>query len=652
MRLPFSIVVALTFALAGGLSLFAASFAVQTIEDNSEIVVRRALDEAGHSWAEIEADGLQVVLAGTAKDEAERFHAISVVGTQVDATRIIDKMEVAPSEALAPPRFSAEILRNDSGISIIGLVPAAMDRAALVAALRALPGAPEVNDLLETADYPAPRGWDGSVDYAVRALALLPRSKISVEAGAVTVSANSDSREEKQRLEADLTRAAPATLTVALDIAAPRPVITPFTLRFLIDETGGRFDACSADSDQARDRILAAARSAGLAGNAGCTIGMGVPSPNWAAAAELSIAALAELGRGSVTLSDADITLVAAEGTGQAEFDLIVGELDSALPQVFALHAVLPVEEAEDAVGPPEFTATLSPEGIVQLRGRVGDETTRDMVDSYARAMFGTEHVHTAPRIAPNLPADWPVRVLTGVEALSLLRNGALSVRPELVSLRGTSNFEDSGAAISRLLSDKLGEAQEFELSISYEPLPEPKDEALDPDICESRLAEAQAVGKIAFEPGSATIAAASADTMDRIAEILDECGDVRLEIQGHTDSQGREEMNQQLSQDRAQSVLDELRARQIPTTNFLAVGYGEGDPIADNQTETGREANRRIEFRLIRPAPVPETATALESLEMQAGAEDGAATATQDTEAAAEHPPGIEHPPAGTETE
>ena len=54
---------------------------------------------------------------------------------------------------------------------------------------------------------------------------------------------------------------------------------------------------------------------------------------------------------------------------------------------------------------------------------------------------------------------------------------------------------------------------------------------------------------KIAFEPGSATVAADSRDTVNQIADILRECGPIRLEIQGHTDSQGREEMNQQLSQ-------------------------------------------------------------------------------------------------------
>ena len=75
--------------------------------------------------------------------------------------------------------------------------------------------------------------------------------------------------------------------------------------------------------------------------------------------------------------------------------------------------------------------------------------------------------------------------------------------------------------------------------------------------------------------------------------------------------------MNQQLSQARATSVLNELRARRVLTSTYAAKGYGETTPIADNKTEEGRELNRRIEFRLIRPNPasVPEGENTLEEL-------------------------------------
>jgi len=613
MRLSSLSIVTLTFLAAAGLSLIAAGFAVSGVERSTEIAVRRTLDETRHTWTEVTADGLQVILNGIAPDEATRFTAISVVGGTVDAARIIDQIQITPTAGLAPPRFSVEILRNDSGISIIGLIPTGTGRAAIVEQLARLVGEDHVADLLETARYDAPTGWTDAMRFAVSALRTLPRAKISVVAGQVTITAISDSSEEKQALEKALNRAAPPGLRLALDIVAPRPVITPFTLRYRMDQDGGRFDACSAETEISRDRILTAAREAGLVAPATCVIGMGVPSPNWARAAELSIASLAQLGAGSVTIANADITLVATEDTSHELFDQVVGELENALPKVFALHAVLPEPEDKTTSGSsiPEFTATLSPEGQVQLRGRLSSETLRHLADSYAKARFGSDNVYTATRIVADLPASWPVRVLAGLEALSRLERGALVVTPEHVDLRGMSHQENATAEISKLLSTKLGEAESYGLNISYEEPPEPKDKPMAPEQCESELANLQELGKIAFEPGSATVAAQSRGTMDAIAVILERCGEIRLEIQGHTDSQGRKEMNQTLSQARAQSVLNELRARRVLTSSFAAKGYGESSPIADNGTEEGREANRRITFVLIRAEPSTDPATA-----------------------------------------
>ena len=629
MRLPYFLAVALIFLVSAGLCLLAASFSVTRVEDASEIAVRRALDLKGHDWAEVESDGLRVVLTGTAVDEATRFSALTAAGTEVETSRVIDQMDVAPTTDLAAPKFSAEILRNDSGISIIGLIPASHDRDDLVNRLRRLDGR-AVSDLMETADYPKPKGWDVAITFAVEALNRLPRAKISASPGLVKITAIADSQQEKEQLERDLTRAAPPSLRIGLSISAPRPVITPFTLRYLIDDEGGHFDACSAQDVQARDAIVAAAKASGLTGPYSCTIGLGVPSPRWGDAATLSIKALAEIGHGSVTISDADITLVAAEGTSPGVFDRVVGELENTLPEVFALHAVLP--EPETAAGPAEFSVTRSPEGLVQMRGRLNSETLRDMADSFARAAFGSEQVHMAARVAPDMPSDWPVRVLTGLEALAQLHNGALTVTPENLTVTGITHDEDGKARIAGLLSDKLGDAQNFDLQITYQEPPKNIDGRPEPEVCEKNIAQVQSNGKIAFEPGSATIAADSRDTVNQIADILRDCGAIRMEIQGHTDSQGREEMNQQLSQARAQSILNELRGRRIPTSSYTAVGYGEAQPIADNGTAEGREENRRIEFRLIRPEPITPTETGLEALEAETQtSEDAEDTGAED---------------------
>lgn len=615
MRLSSLLMVFGTFFCAALLSLVTANMSVKLIEDSSEIGVRNALDSSDMTWAEVQADGLQVTLAGIAPTEAVRFAALSTAGTVVDAARVIDNMEVQAIADIAPPRFSAEILRNDAGLSIIGLMPNSTDRDEVLDRISAISGRAPVTELIESADYPAPDGWEDALGFALTAMERLPRAKVSVEAGRVAITAITDSAEEKARLEQQLRRASPPGLRVSMEIAAPRPVITPFTLRLVKDEVSTRFDACSADTEATRNQILTAAREAGMEGNGQCTVGMGVPSPNWGRAVQQSIAALNELGGGSVTFSDADVTLVAAEGTPQADFDRIVGELENRLPDVFALFAKLP-ETVDPNQGPPEFVATLSPEGLVQLRGRLSDDNLRNLADSYAKAAFGSDKVYTATRLVDDLPGTWPVRVLTGLEALAQLSNGAVTVTPDLLTISGNTGNPQASTNIASLLAAKLGEAETFEISVTYQEKLDPVASIPTPDECEAEIAAIVSTSKINFEPGSATIDASTLGVMDDIAEVLTVCGDLRLEIQGHTDSQGGEDMNLNLSQARAQSVLNELRARRVLTSSFNAKGYGETKPIADNNTEEGREANRRIEFKLIRPAPSqPEGETTLETI-------------------------------------
>jgi len=616
--------------LVGGAACFGVAVAsVAAIETQSRQDVATSLVEAGHDWAAARVDGLQVILSGTAPDEAARFTAISAAGRVVDASRIIDRIQIAARDDAAAPPFSVDILRNDGGISLIGLVPAGEDRTTIVQRAGRIDGA-AVTDLLEPAGYPVPETWPAALSFGLGALESLPRSKITIEANRVTVTAIADSAAAKRATEQALRAAAPEGLELVLAISAPRPVLTPFTLRFVKDDRGTRFDACSADSPVARESILAAAREAGLPGEASCLIGLGQPSPRWAEAAILGIAAVAELGGGSITFSDADVLLQAPAGTRQADFDRIAGRLQAAMPDAFSVKTVLPEPEAPAAEDGqqdqniPEFVATRSPDGQVQLRGRLPDDLTRDAVLSFARARFGTDNTDMTARLVDDVPPGWPVRVLVSLEALSHLNNGTMTVRPDVIRVSGDTGNAEARDEIARLVTGKLGEDTNLVLDVSYV-------EALDPvaalptaEDCVAMINAAIAERKITFAPGSTEIEADALATIDRVAEALRECQTVRMEIGGHTDSQGSESMNQRLSQERADAVLNAIMARRVLTSNLTAKGYGESNPIADNGTEAGREANRRIEFRLILPEDAPETAEAGDGTGAEA-AEDAA---------------------------
>ena len=603
MRISSALVGLLAFVVAGVLCVFAAGAAVSIVENRSVDAVQAALIDQGNTWASVIGDGLQLIIEGQAPTEVVRFRAMSIAGGIVDASRVIDNMSVKPNAGIISPVFSVEILRNDSGVSLIGLIPASTNRTAINADIAAIANGDPVTDLLDVADYPMPDGWRAAMSFALRALAQLPRSKISVSAGHVAILAISDSEAQRRQLETDLSRATPAGVQVELSITAPRPVITPFTVRFIIDDRGPHFDACAADTAQSQTVILNAAVAAGVQGQITCPLGLGVPSTTWGAAVARSIAAMKELGQGTVTFSDTDITLVAAAGTARADFDRVVGELSNALPDVFALQSVL-TEAAEVAeTGPPEFSATLSPEGVVQVRGRVPDDLINTTVESFSHAQFGRANVTMGTRITDGLPPDWTVRILAGLEALSLLESGSILVQPALLTISGKTGSTSATADISRLLIEKLGQAAEFRIDVVYVEALDPVAGLPTPAECVQQIAVVTDQRKITFDPGSATLSAAAQPVIDDIAQILKRCPAVSVLVAGYTDSQGRDQMNLELSQSRADAVLAALQNRRIPVAEFEAIGFGEARPIADNGTESGREANRRIEFTLIIPA-------------------------------------------------
>ena len=639
MRLSMIFTRLVVFAAAAAVALVAAQATVSQVEQRSVLAVQETLVDQGHEWASVLGDGLQVILEGEAPTEAVRFRAISAAGGQVDASRVIDNLSVSDSAKIVPPEFAIEILRNNAGVSLIGLIPASTDREALTNRIRNIADGLPVTDLLESGDYPEPETWRAAVNYALRALGLLNKSKISVNADRVLVNAISDSPEEKRRLEIALARNTPNGVRLAVEIGAPRPVISPFTTRFVLDEDGPRFDACTADTDEALTKILTAASQVGFQERATCVLALGAPSQTWGEAVALAIAAVGDLEGGTVTISDTDVTLLAPVGTAQSTFDNVVGRLENALPDAFAVSAELPVlpDATSDAL--PQFTATRSPEGQVQLRGRVPDQITNTVVENFANAKFGQRNITMSTRITEGLPNGWSVRVLAGLEALSELSNGAVSVEPNTLIVRGNTGNEDASAIIARLLIEKLGQAADFEIDVTYVKALDPIAGIPTPQECMAQVAAATEGRKITVDPGSADLAAATQPVIDDIAEILKKCGDLPIRVSGFTDSQGREVMNQQLSQDRADAVLTALRARRVPVSTFESIGFGEENPIADNDTEDGREANRRIEFSLIVPEPTPEETSALDEITQEAPEE------TTDADGGTE-----EAPPAASE--
>ena len=110
---------------------------------------------------------------------------------------------------------------------------------------------------------------------------------------------------------------------------------------------------------------------------------------------------------------------------------------------------------------------------------------------------------------------------------------------------------------------------------------------------------------KVQFKLGSAELLSDSFGLLDEVAGVMRDNSQIeRVQVEGHTDSTGSAKINKKLSKERAESVRAYLVKKGIEGGRLIAVGFGPDKPIADNATPDGQEANRRVEFNIVKQGP------------------------------------------------
>lgn len=104
----------------------------------------------------------------------------------------------------------------------------------------------------------------------------------------------------------------------------------------------------------------------------------------------------------------------------------------------------------------------------------------------------------------------------------------------------------------------------------------------------------------ITFAYNSSQVQPQFRQTLDQVADILSQYKQTYIDVYGHTDSTGSAEYNQRLSEQRAVSVADYLASRGVQPARIGTRGFGKSQPIASNDTEEGRAANRRVEIKIV----------------------------------------------------
>lgn len=242
----------------------------------------------------------------------------------------------------------------------------------------------------------------------------------------------------------------------------------------------------------------------------------------------------------------------------------------------------IPVPEAR-------FTLT-SLAGQVTLSGRLP-------VAAATAAVSAAEEAFGVDRVIDSITADddtttptWTTGLPNAIAILRGVAGPGIAIDGGTVTLAGDIASEQRRTAILEAFGG-LGLQVADGLSIAP-----PPDQATAAAL-EASLNAALGDASILFETGSSTIASAGTSQLDAIADLLVAVPGARVEVAGHTDSEGPADGNLILSVERAESVVAYLIAGGVDPVQLTAVGYGQERPIADNTTPEGRAANRRIEF-------------------------------------------------------
>lgn len=232
------------------------------------------------------------------------------------------------------------------------------------------------------------------------------------------------------------------------------------------------------------------------------------------------------------------------------------------------------------------FDVVRDAEAVI-LRGEVPSVTEKQRIVNLAGSYFGqvTDEMKVSNESAGS---NYPLAADRALAVVSRLDSGRASWSGEKLSVSGAASADAFAAARAAF---ETASASGILGGFDVQSIGRSENTRED---CNKALNDALSKETIRFKTGSATIDTGNEQLLARLASLAGNCPG-NLMVEGHTDSRGDAGMNMALSLARATAVRDALVALGIEAARIDAVGYGEGKPIADNETAAGRSSNRRI---------------------------------------------------------
>jgi OOP family OmpA-OmpF porin len=594
------------------------------LQDDLRARSQQALAERSIHWVSPAFTGRSGVIRGIAGDLSTQREAALVVGQVWGVRSIVDDTELLRRQA---PRNTWSARLDDNAVILEGLAVSEDDRRAINAeARRAFSGRTIVDKMRVVPNVPADSPLSAGARFGLRQLSGLSRGRVEIDDGRYTISGEARGVSEFDAIERAFDADLPRGLELKANTVTAAPV-TPYTWSVRRKESQVQLSG-HVPAEAERDAIYQLARQTFQQDSVidRLVVARGQPE-NWRGIAQFAIIQVGKLTEGAAELVDQRLTI-----SGIADSEETIADIRRALrqglpggfrssetlridPEVLAARAeaerqarvAAEAAERREAERRREIASATRPDTAQAEREReraAGERPQRsapsdiDLELERARAealrLREAEQARVREAEAQRVrEAEAEARRIREAEAKAkeeVERRARAEAEAREARVRAAIDKARS-AARSRAESGRPDGGSASSAGVSVRP------SSPEANRCQAALNSSVKEGRINFGWASADLERRSLRTLDTLVEVVKGCDDLRIDIVGHTDAEGTEARNQNLSERRARAVADYLVKSGIDANKIEAFGLGESEPMVPNDTAQNRAKNRRIEF-------------------------------------------------------
>jgi len=504
----------------------------------------------------------------------------------------LGKTDVLPARA---PRFVWSAAIRDGAVHVAGFVPNETMREIVADETRqAFPELGLVDETIVASGQPD--DFLDAVVFALRALGRLGDGGVTLDGRTLDVAGEAASVDAYETLLTDIRIGRQQGLTIVSDVQPATVDDYRLTARLADSTVSVEGYVPSLEDRETLESLMASLAPSGEVDES-VRVARGAPAIDWMGAVKFALTELARLEAGEAEVDgDGVFTLrgVARSSDGYAAIARAAETLPAGLR-----------DRIVDVQPPPpggDYTVTAARDGeSVVLTGTVDTLERYDELEGRAGRYFGQSKVVNRLTYASGAPEGFFANIRPAFAALSRMTGGRVMVTANSLVVDGFVAHGTTAEAVASALASDVGETAELDLTLNVRQ----RGQSITPQACNARLAAAVSSRPLEFDDAGAAVLPESVGIMDTIAAALVRCPEALIEIGVHSDASGARADNRDRTQRRADALRDSLVSAGVDRDRIDPVGYGEDEPIADNETEEGRARNRRIAFALSLPEPV-----------------------------------------------